>query len=57
MRKRKIDMDLIAVDSAEKAFVDSDIVSTATMARKPYVDGAWYKKGVLHCEISFWDTP
>ena len=43
--------------SAEEAISDSDIISTATMAKEPYVDGSWYKKGALHCEISFWDTP
>jgi len=50
-------MEVIAVDSAEAAFRDSDIISTATMARKPYVESDWYKKGVFHAEISFWDTP
>jgi N-[(2S)-2-amino-2-carboxyethyl]-L-glutamate dehydrogenase len=52
-----VDMDFTIVDSAEKAFVGSDVISTATMAREPYVDGHWYKEGALHCEISFWDTP
>ena len=50
-------MDFRIVSSAEEAFVGSDVISTATMAREPYVDGAWYKPGALHCEISFWDTP
>jgi len=27
------------------------------MAGEPYVNGAWYKPGALHTEISFWDTP
>ena len=45
------------VDSAEAAIRDSDIVSTATMAKEAYIKPEWYKKGVLHCEISFWDTP
>jgi ornithine cyclodeaminase len=45
------------VDSAKEAFVDSDLIATATMAKAPYVDGSWYKKGAVHCEISFWDTP
>lgn len=45
------------VDNAETAVRGSDIVSTATMAKEPYIRPEWYKKGVLHCEISFWDTP
>jgi ornithine cyclodeaminase len=52
-----VDMELEIVDSAERAFVESDVISTATVAQKPYVNGAWYKPGALHCEISFWDTP
>ena len=27
------------------------------MTKRPYVDANWYKDGMLHCEISFWDTP
>ncbi len=50
-------MEIIPVDSAEEAFRDSDVISTATMAREPYVDADWYKKGAFHAEISFWDTP
>jgi len=57
MKTLKAGMDIQVVDSAEKAFRGSDIVSTATMAKTPYVNGDWYKEGVLHCEISFWDTP
>jgi len=57
MVKEIPDMEFIAVDSAKEVFVGSDIISTATMAKEAYVDGAWYKKGALHCEISFWDTP
>ena len=57
MAKHEVELEFRIVDSAEAAFRDSDVVSTATMAREPYVDGAWYKQGVLHCEISFWDTP
>lgn len=55
--KHEVDMEFIIVDSAEEAFRDSDIISTATMAKQPYVCGDWYKDGALHCEISFWDTP
>jgi ornithine cyclodeaminase len=52
-----VEMDFVIVDSAEEAFVGSDVISTATIAREAYVDGRWYKEGALHCEISFWDTP
>jgi len=55
--KALTDLEFIIVDSAEEAFRDSDVISTATMAKQPYVKGDWYKKGSLHCEISFWDTP
>ncbi|MCF7936691.1 MAG: ornithine cyclodeaminase family protein [Synergistales bacterium] len=51
------DMEIRAVDSAEEAFVGSDVISTATMARESYVNPEWYKEGALHTEISFWDTP
>lgn len=57
MSKEIPDMEFVVVDSAKEAFVGSDVISTATMAKKPYVDGSWYKKGAVHCEISFWDTP
>lgn len=50
-------LEVEVVDSAEAAIRDSDVVSTATMASDPYVDPDWYASGVLHCEISFWDTP
>jgi ornithine cyclodeaminase len=55
--KDKVDMEFIIVDSAEKAFRESDVISTATMAKEPYVKGEWYKEGCFHVEISFWDTP
>lgn len=55
--KNEVDMEFVMVNSAENAFRDSDVISTATMAKEAYVDGSWYKKGMLHCEISFWDTP
>jgi ornithine cyclodeaminase len=57
MSKELPDMTFIPVDSAKEAFLDSDVISTATMAKEAYVDGSWYKKGAVHCEISFWDTP
>lgn len=57
MSKEIPDMEFVVVDSAKESFVDSDVISTATMAKEPYVDGSWYKKGAVHCEISFWDTP
>ncbi|MEK7271263.1 MAG: ornithine cyclodeaminase family protein [Planctomycetota bacterium] len=56
MKEQNVPMEFRIVDNAEAAFRDSDVVNTATMAREPYVNGDWYKEGVLHCEISFWDT-
>ena len=56
MTEMGVDMEFQIVDSAEAVFRDSDVISTATMAKAPYVDGSWYKEGALHCEISFWDT-
>jgi len=53
----KLNIDIQATDSAKQAVTDSDIVITATMAKAPYMDAAWYKPGVFHSEISFWDTP
>lgn len=50
-------MEIVPVDAVSGAFIDCDIISTATMAREPYVDPDWYKPGVFHAEISFWDTP
>lgn len=55
--KNELNMEFVIVDSAEEAFREADVISTATMAKKPYVNGEWYKEGALHCEISFWDTP
>ncbi|MHA1748285.1 MAG: ornithine cyclodeaminase family protein [Promethearchaeota archaeon] len=55
--KQEIDMDFNIVNSTQEAIEFSDIVCTATMAQEPYIDSSWYKEGVLHCEISFWDTP
>jgi ornithine cyclodeaminase/alanine dehydrogenase-like protein (mu-crystallin family) len=50
-------MKIDVVNSAEEAFRDADIVSTATIASSPYVKPEWYKEGVFHAESSFWDTP
>jgi ornithine cyclodeaminase len=55
--KYGVEMDFTIVDSPEEAIVGADVITTATMARAPYVDGRWYDDGMLHCEISFWDTP
>lgn len=53
----RLGMEIVPVDNCREAFVDSDIISTATMAREAYVDSSWYKIGAFHAEISFWDTP
>lgn len=55
--KALIDLEFVIVESALEAFKNSDVISTATMAKQPYVNSDWYKEGALHCEISFWDTP
>ena len=55
--QKQADIEIKIVDSYEKAFVDSDVMVTATMAREPYTNPEWYKDGVFHAEISFWDTP
>ena len=57
IKRHKVDMEFRLVDRAEDAFRGCDVISTATMAREPYVRGEWYQEGTLHCEISFWDTP
>ncbi|NRA37667.1 MAG: hypothetical protein HRU15_05970 [Planctomycetes bacterium] len=57
MTEYGIDLEFEIVKSAREAFVEADIISTATIAKEPYVDGSWYKNGMLQCEISFWDTP
>lgn len=53
----RLGMEIVPVSTVREAFVDSDVISTATMAREPYVDSSWYKEGAFHAEISFWDTP
>jgi ornithine cyclodeaminase len=49
-------MKIEVVDSSEVALQEADVISTATIASKPYVKAEWYKEGVFHAESSFWDT-
>jgi N-[(2S)-2-amino-2-carboxyethyl]-L-glutamate dehydrogenase len=53
----KLAMEIVVAEKVEDAFVDSDVIATATMAREAYVRPEWYKPGAFHAEISFWDTP
>lgn len=53
----RLQMEIIPVDTVREAFVEMDVISTATMAREAYVNKDWYKPGAFHAEISFWDTP
>ena len=53
----RLGMVIEPVSTVRDAFVESDVISTATMAREPYVNAEWYKEGSFHAEISFWDTP
>ena len=53
----RLGMEIEIVNTVREAFVESDVISTATMAREPYVNPEWYKNGAFHAEISFWDTP
>jgi ornithine cyclodeaminase len=53
----KVDVEVVAAKSYEEAISGSDIICTATMAKAPYVNPDWWKKGALHVETSFWDTP
>ena len=46
-----------AVGTAAEACREADVFITATISSFPYVQAGWYKPGVLHCEVSFWDTP
>ena len=54
--EEKIDIDVKICETAREAFREADVVCTATTAKAPYVKSDWYEKGVLQCEISFWDT-
>jgi len=53
----RLQMEIVPVETVREAFVEMDVISTATMAREPYVNKDWYKPGAFHAEISFWDTP
>ncbi len=53
----RLGMEIVPVETVREAFVEMDVISTATMAREPYVNKDWYKPGAFHAEISFWDTP
>ncbi len=53
----KLGMEVVLLDNVRDAFIESDVIATATMARKSYVKPEWYKLGAFHAEISFWDTP
>jgi len=57
MQEFRCDIEFKVTESHEEAIRNSDILCTATVAREPYVNADWYKEGVLHCEVSFWDTP
>jgi len=52
-----LQMEIRPVATKAEACAGSDVFVTATMSSHAYVDAAWYKPGVLHCEVSFWDTP
>jgi ornithine cyclodeaminase len=54
---QELGLDVCAVDSAEAACEGADVFVTATMSTFAYVKADWYTPGVLHSEISFWDTP
>lgn len=54
--KKECDLEFVIASSAEEALKGADVISTATIASEAYVRGEWYRKGALHCEISFWDT-
>ena len=49
-------MKIEVANSSEAALREADVISTATIASKPYVMAEWYKEGVFHAESSFWDT-
>lgn len=53
----ELDLAIRPVASPEEACRGADVFITATISSYPYVQAGWYKPGVLHCEVSFWDTP
>ena len=53
----ELDFPIRAVGTAAEACRGADVFITATMSTVAYVQADWYKPGVLHCEVSFWDTP
>jgi len=52
-----LQMQIHPVASAAEACRGADVFVTATMSSHAYVEAGWYQPGVLHCEVSFWDTP
>ena len=52
----KLDIRVIASESAEEAVKDSDIIVTATVTRTPYLRRSWLKKGVFYGDIASHDA-
>lgn len=42
--------------TARAAIEEADVFVTATVSSEAYVEAAWLQEGVLHAEISSWDT-
>jgi 2,3-diaminopropionate biosynthesis protein SbnB len=53
----QLGMEIRPVATAADACREADVFVTATMSSHAYVEADWYRPGVLHCEVSFWDTP
>ncbi|MBW8012046.1 MAG: ornithine cyclodeaminase [Chloroflexi bacterium] len=47
----KLDMDVQAVDSAQEAVEDADVIVTVTVADEPIVKDAWVKSGSLFSHV------
>ncbi len=45
MKTRLTNVEVTAVDAAEKAATDADIISTITSSREPVLSGAWIRPG------------